>query len=61
MARACCPTAYPSKTFIACSDVVTGYHDTEDFGVRATGIDAVTVDAATVHDRVKRLALGAVR
>ena len=27
----------PSKTFIASSDVVTGYRDTEQFGVRATG------------------------
>ncbi len=47
----------PSKTFIASSDVVTGYRDTERFGVRATGIEAVTVDARTVHDRVKSLAL----
>jgi dihydrolipoamide dehydrogenase len=47
----------PSKTFIASSDVVTGYRDTERFGVHAGGIEAVTVDAATVHDRVKSLAV----
>jgi pyruvate/2-oxoglutarate dehydrogenase complex dihydrolipoamide dehydrogenase (E3) component len=47
----------PSKTFIASSDVVTGYRDTERFGVHAGGIEAVTVDAVAVHDRVKRLAL----
>src|SRR5262245_45415903 len=27
----------PSKTFIASSDVVTGYRDTEQFGVRSGG------------------------
>jgi NAD(P)H dehydrogenase (quinone) len=47
----------PSKTFIASSDVVTGYHGREGFGVRATGIEAVTVDAGIVHDRVKSLAI----
>ena len=47
----------PSKTFIASSDVVTGYRDTEQFGVHAGGIAAVTVDGAGVHDRVKRLAV----
>jgi NAD(P)H dehydrogenase (quinone) len=47
----------PSKTFIASSDVVTGYRDTERFGVHAGGIEAVSVDAGTVHDRVKNLAL----
>ncbi len=47
----------PSKTFIASSDVVIGYHDTEQFGVHAGGLAAVTVDAPAVHDRVKRLAL----
>jgi len=47
----------PSKTFIASSDVVTGYRDTEEFGVDAGGLDAVTVDASAVYDRVKRLAL----
>jgi dihydrolipoamide dehydrogenase len=47
----------PSKTFIASSDVVTGYRDTEEFGVHSDGLDAVTVDAQAVHDRVKRLAL----
>ena len=46
----------PSKTFIACSDVVTGYRDTEEFGVFSDGLDGVTVDAGGVHDRVRRLA-----
>ncbi|HEY2670725.1 MAG TPA: NAD(P)H-quinone dehydrogenase [Rugosimonospora sp.] len=46
----------PSKTFIASSDVVTGYRDTEEFGVHAGGLAAVSVDAAAVHGRVKRLA-----
>lgn len=46
----------PSKTFIASSEVVTGYRDTEEFGVRSGGLAAVTVDAAAVNARVKRLA-----
>jgi dihydrolipoamide dehydrogenase len=47
----------PSKTFIASSDVVTGYRDTEEFGVHSDGLEAVTVDAVAVHARVKRLAM----
>ncbi|MEN3305829.1 MAG: hypothetical protein V7603_2031 [Micromonosporaceae bacterium] len=47
----------PSKTFIASSDVVTAYRDTEEFGVHAGGLAAVSVDARVVHARVKRLAL----
>ncbi|RKN23701.1 NAD(P)H-quinone dehydrogenase [Micromonospora musae] len=47
----------PSKTFIASSQVVTGYRDTEEFGVHSDGLEAVTVDAPAVHHRVKRLAL----
>ena len=47
----------PSKTFIASSDVVTGYRDTEQFGVEAGGLAAVRVDAPAVHARVKRLAV----
>src|SRR5262245_58878031 len=47
----------PSKTFIASSDVVTAYRDTEEFGVHAGGLAAVSVDARAVHARVKRLAL----
>jgi dihydrolipoamide dehydrogenase len=47
----------PSKTFIAASDVVTGYRDTEQFGVHAGGLAAVSVDALGVYDRVKRLAV----
>jgi len=43
----------PSKAFIAASDVVTGYRDTEEFGVHA---GAVSLDAPAVHGRVKRLA-----
>ena len=31
--------------------------DTEEFGVHSDGLEAVTVDAAAVHERVKRLAL----
>jgi pyruvate/2-oxoglutarate dehydrogenase complex dihydrolipoamide dehydrogenase (E3) component len=46
----------PSKAFIAASDVVTGYRDTEEFGIHAGGLAAVSVDAPVVHDRVKRLA-----
>jgi dihydrolipoamide dehydrogenase len=46
----------PSKTFIASSDVVTGYRDTEQFGVRSGGLDAITVDAPALYRRVKRLA-----
>jgi dihydrolipoamide dehydrogenase len=46
----------PSKAFIAASDVVTGYRDTEEFGVHAGGLAAVSVDAKAVHARVKRLA-----
>ncbi len=46
----------PSKTFIASSDVVTGYRDTEEFGVHAGGLAAVSVDAQAVNSRVKRLA-----
>jgi dihydrolipoamide dehydrogenase len=44
----------PSKAFIAASDVVTGYRDTDEFGVHAGG--AATVDAKAVYGRVKRLA-----
>jgi NAD(P)H dehydrogenase (quinone) len=43
----------PSKTFIAASDVVTGYRDTEEFGVQG---GAVSLDTPAVHGRVKRLA-----
>jgi pyruvate/2-oxoglutarate dehydrogenase complex dihydrolipoamide dehydrogenase (E3) component len=46
----------PSKTFIASSEVVTAYRDTEQFGVHSSGVEAVTVDAVRVHDRVRRLA-----
>jgi dihydrolipoamide dehydrogenase len=47
----------PSKTFIASSDVVTAYRDTEEFGIHSDGLEAMTVDAAAVHARVKRLAM----
>lgn len=47
----------PSKTFIASSEVVTGYRDTEEFGVHSDGLEAITVDATAVHGRVKRLAM----
>jgi dihydrolipoamide dehydrogenase len=47
----------PSKTFIASSDVVTAFHHGGNLGVRVAGPGAVTLDAAAVHARVKRLAL----
>jgi dihydrolipoamide dehydrogenase len=47
----------PSKTFIASSDVVTAFRHGGSLGVRASSSDAVTLDAAAVHARVKRLAL----
>ncbi|BCJ72330.1 dihydrolipoamide dehydrogenase [Catellatospora sp. IY07-71] len=47
----------PSKTFIASSDVVTNYRDTEEFGIHSDGLEAITVDGPAVHSRVKRLAL----
>jgi NAD(P)H dehydrogenase (quinone) len=43
----------PSKTFIAASDVVTGYRGTEEFGMPGASVD---IDAPAVHARVKRLA-----
>jgi pyruvate/2-oxoglutarate dehydrogenase complex dihydrolipoamide dehydrogenase (E3) component len=48
----------PSKTFIASSDAVTALRHGSRLGVR-TGVpdDAVRLDAAAVHARVKRLAL----
>ncbi|MEV6964939.1 NAD(P)H-quinone dehydrogenase [Hamadaea sp. NPDC051192] len=46
----------PSKTFIASSDVVTGYRGTEGFGIHSDGLEAITVDASAVHERVRRLA-----
>ena len=47
----------PSKTFIASSEVVTGYRHNERFGIRSAGLDGVSIDAKAVNDRVKRLAL----
>src|SRR4051812_49760437 len=47
----------PSKTFIASSEVVTGYTHNEQFGIRSAGLKGVTVDAAAVNGRVKSLAL----
>jgi dihydrolipoamide dehydrogenase len=46
----------PSKTFIASSDVVTAYRDTEQFGIRGVGIDSAKIDATAVNQRVKQLA-----
>jgi dihydrolipoamide dehydrogenase len=46
----------PSKTFIASSEVVTGYSHNEQFGVHAD-LQHLVVDAAAVNARVKRLAL----
>ena len=47
----------PSKTFIASSEVVTGYRHNERFGIRSAALEGVEVDAVAVHDRVKKLAL----
>src|SRR3954466_10045274 len=47
----------PSKTFIASSEVVTGYRQNDQFGVRSPGLAAVTVDAVAINERVKKLAL----
>lgn len=47
----------PSKTFIASSEVMTGYRNNERFGIRSGGLEAVTVDAVAVNQRVKSLAL----
>ena len=47
----------PSKTFIASSEVVTGYRNNESFGVSGPGLEGVSVDAAAVNLRVKKLAL----
>jgi NAD(P)H dehydrogenase (quinone) len=47
----------PSKTFIASSEIVTGYRHNDRFGVRSAGLDAVSVDAVAVNKRVKQLAL----
>lgn len=47
----------PSKTFIASSEVMTGYRHNDRFGIRSAGLDGVTVDAVAVNNRVKKLAL----
>jgi pyruvate/2-oxoglutarate dehydrogenase complex dihydrolipoamide dehydrogenase (E3) component len=47
----------PSKTFIASSEVMTGYRHNERFGISSAGLDGVSVDAAAVNQRVKSLAL----
>jgi pyruvate/2-oxoglutarate dehydrogenase complex dihydrolipoamide dehydrogenase (E3) component len=46
----------PSKAFIASSDVVTAFRHGRSLGVRVAGPDAVALDGAAVHARVKRLA-----
>ena len=46
----------PSKTFIASSDVVTGYRHNEAFGIQSAGLEGVEVDAVAVNGRVKKLA-----
>lgn len=47
----------PSKTFIASSDVVTGYRGSERFGVHLPeGQEPLAVDTVAVHQRVRRLA-----
>jgi dihydrolipoamide dehydrogenase len=47
----------PSKTFIASSEVMSGYRHNEEFGIRAGGLGTVSVDAVAVNQRVKKLAL----
>ncbi|GIE27764.1 dihydrolipoamide dehydrogenase [Actinoplanes italicus] len=47
----------PSKTFIASSEVMTGYRHEERFGIRSSGLSGVSVDAKAVNERVKKLAL----
>jgi pyruvate/2-oxoglutarate dehydrogenase complex dihydrolipoamide dehydrogenase (E3) component len=47
----------PSKTFIASSEVMTGYRHNDRFGIRSAGLEGVTVDAVAVNNRVKKLAL----
>jgi dihydrolipoamide dehydrogenase len=47
----------PSKTFIASSEVVTGYRHNEQFGIHSLGLEGVSVDAKAVNERVKALAL----
>lgn len=47
----------PSKTFIASSEVMTGYRHDERFGIRTSGLAGVSVDAKAVNERVKKLAL----
>ncbi|MCU7726718.1 NAD(P)H-quinone dehydrogenase [Actinoplanes sp. KI2] len=47
----------PSKTFIASSEVMTGYRHNDRFGIRSAGLDGVQVDAVAVNSRVKKLAL----
>ncbi|AEV88610.1 pyridine nucleotide-disulfide oxidoreductase [Actinoplanes sp. SE50] len=47
----------PSKTFIASSEVMTGYRHNDRFGIRSRGLDGVSVDATAVNERVKKLAL----
>jgi dihydrolipoamide dehydrogenase len=47
----------PSKTFIASSEVMTGYRHNERFGIRSAGLAGVSVDAVAVNERVKSLAL----
>src|ERR1700742_3476644 len=47
----------PSKTFIASSEVMTGYRHNDRFGIRSGGLEAVSVDAVAVNERVKKLAL----
>src|SRR5215210_3068556 len=46
----------PSKTFIASSDAVTAFHHGGSLGGRVDEPDAVGLDAAAVHARVRRLA-----
>jgi dihydrolipoamide dehydrogenase len=47
----------PSKTFIASSDAITALRHEGSLGVRVSAPDAIGLDAAAVHARVKRLAL----
>ena len=46
----------PSKTFIASSEVMTGYRNNDQFGVRSAGLSGVTVDAVARTGRPGELA-----
>src|ERR1041384_5058692 len=46
----------PSKTFIASSDVMTGYRHNDQFGIRSAGIGGGTRGAGALNERGKKVA-----